>query len=487
MAGSRDRAPGVKSMSGSVEQSHPNLVIVYPDQMRGQAMGFVGKEPVYTPNLDRFASESFVAAEAVANYPVCSPSRAMLMTGLYPPHNRVLTNCHNRSAPYDVQLAEDSRCWSDVLAGKGYSLGYIGKWHLDAPREPYIDCANNRGELKWNEWCPPSRRHGFGFWYAYGTYDYHTRPMYWHGDAAREEFHYVDQWGPEHEADLAIEYIRNARGTKGDMEKPFALVVGMNPPHMPYELVPEHYVDLYADVDLADLCAHPGIPPAETKWGDYYRAHIRNYYAMISGVDEQFGRILAALDEQGLTENTIVLFTSDHGDCLGIHGMQSKNNAYEESMRVPFLARWPSRIVSQRGDLLLSTPDIAPTLLELMGFGTEIPRQVEGTSYAQILMGKEMPRPTSQPYFWIPCDQPALGRRGVRTRTHTYVETREPGKPVARVLYDRAQDPFQLDGISVEDPAAVQDCVDELTRWLEIAGDPWLSVDEHSSDLGSHA
>ena len=115
------------------------------------------------------------------------------------------------------------------------------------------------------------------------------------------------------------------------------------------------------------------------------------------------------------------------------------------------------------------------------------PQQVEGNSYGRILKGEDVPRPTSQPYFWIPCDQPALGRRGVRTKTHTYVETREPGQPVARVLYDRVQDPFQLEGITVEDPAIVQDLMYEMTHWLEIAGDPWLLADKDRSRSGGTA
>jgi len=158
---------------------HPNLVIVFPDQMRGQALGFLGEDPVLTPNLDRFASESLALTQAASTYPVCSPARAMLMSGKYPIANRVTGNCTSESAPYGCELREEECCWSNLLQEQGYSLGHIGKWHLDAPREPYIDCANNRGELKWNEWCPPNRRHGFDFWYSYGTYDHHDRPMYW--------------------------------------------------------------------------------------------------------------------------------------------------------------------------------------------------------------------------------------------------------------------------------------------------------------------
>ena len=114
-------------------RKQPNLVYVFPDQMRGQAMEFLGEEPVITPNLDRFSTESVVFTQAVSNYPVCSPHRAMLMTGMYPISNGVLNNCTSRSAELGIQLKQSSRCWSDILHEKGYSLGYIGKWHLDGP------------------------------------------------------------------------------------------------------------------------------------------------------------------------------------------------------------------------------------------------------------------------------------------------------------------------------------------------------------------
>ena len=175
------------------DHCHPNLVIVFPDQMRGQTMGFLNEDPVVTPCLDKFAAESLVLTQAVSNYPVCSPFRAMLMTGMYSHSNRVVENCNSNTAPFGCELPESARCWSDVLKDKGYDLAYIGKWHLDSPHEPYIDCKNNEGPRKWNEWCPPSRRHGFNNWYAYGTYDYHMNPMYWSTGAGREEFNFVEQ------------------------------------------------------------------------------------------------------------------------------------------------------------------------------------------------------------------------------------------------------------------------------------------------------
>ena len=132
-------------------------------------------------------------------------------------------------------------------------MSYVGKWHLDAPLEPYVASSNNTAEMAWNEWCPPERRHGFDSWYAYGTYDQHTRPMYWAEETERDEAFYVDQWGPEHEADCAIAYIRNEGGGYRDEGEPFALVVAMNPPHMPYELVPEKYVAYYDGKTYRDL------------------------------------------------------------------------------------------------------------------------------------------------------------------------------------------------------------------------------------------
>lgn len=454
---------------------HPNLLFVLPDQMRGQAMGFLDEEPGRTPVLDGFASEGLVLVNACATYPVCSPYRAMLMTGTYPHTNGVVTNCHSRSAPYGVELREQDQCWSDVLRDNGYSLGYIGKWHLDSPRAPYIDCYNNKGDLKWNEWCPPHRRHGFEFWYSYGTYDRHDRPMYWRTGAGREEFHFVDQWGPEHEADLAIEFIHNEAGAYRRSDSPFALVVSMNPPHMPYELVPQHYVDEYADVTDTDLLIRPNIPPAGTEMGDYYRANIRNYYAMVTGVDHQFGRILFALSDAGLAQDTIVVFTSDHGNCLGIHHKISKGVPHEESVRVPFVIRWPGRIPSRRDDLLLSAPDIYPTLLDLMGFADDIPPSVEGTSYAQIFQGRSQPRPISQLCMGTSEQAPDCGWRSVRTHTHSLAICRTCGESEHVTLHDNQKDPFQLRDLAADDQERVADLTAELNRWLSRTNDPWIT------------
>jgi len=459
-------------------QRQPNIVIVYPDQMRGQAMGFLNEDPVVTPHLDRFAEESLVLTDAIAGVPLCSPSRAMLMTGMYPHATGVLENCHSQSAPYGCELSASACCWSDVLKDKGYSLGYIGKWHLDSPHEPYVSCKNNRPERSWNEWCPPERRHGFDYWYSYGTYDWHMNPMYWDTDAAREEFHFVHQWGPEHEADKAIDYIRNSGGQFRDPDKPFALVVAMNPPHPPYEMYPEAYATPYQGKDLTDLVVRPNVDIAgDSLPSRLARDHTMNYFAMITGVDAQFGRILAALDDQELTEDTIVLFTSDHGSCVGAHGFFGKWNPYEESVRVPFLIRWPGHITAQRDNLLLSVPDICPTLLDLCGYRDAIPGSVQGQSFARVFTGGDAPRPTSQPYYSIPYDNPAGGVRGVRCHDYKLVITASGEEGHGTALFDRTTDPYELDNLALSESALAREIAErELRPWLELTDDPWIST-----------
>src|SRR6187402_3088555 len=140
------------AQTSSNKKQQPNLLIIIADQWRGQAVGFEGKEPVKTPQLDKFVKESLVLGQMVSNYPVCSPARAMLMTGQYPIKNHVYSNVNSNSAPDGIELQKDAVCWSDVLKANGYSNGYIGKWHLDSPYKPYVPTSNNTEKLAWNEW-----------------------------------------------------------------------------------------------------------------------------------------------------------------------------------------------------------------------------------------------------------------------------------------------------------------------------------------------
>lgn len=434
-------------------------------------MGFLGEEPVQTPRLDAFAKQSLVLTEAASIYPVCSPYRGMLMSGRYPMQSKVVSNCTHRSFAYGVELQQSDRCWSDVLADNGYSLGYIGKWHLEGPKQPYVESYNNEGDTKWNEWTPPERRHGFGFWHAYNTYDRHMAPWYWTTEMKRDDRLRIEQWGPEHEVDTAIEFLENADGAHREPDQPFALVISMNPPHTPYHHYPEGYREAYSEVSDATLFARPNIPEAGTSMGDYYRQNIRDYFAMITGVDHQFGRLLDALGRLQLADDTVVVFTSDHGDCIGIHDQAHKNNHFEESMRTPFLVRFPGRIEPRRDPLLFSNIDIYPTLLDLLGLGGETPDDLPGESRAGLFRGDEGARPDSQVYLKMPYQDPANGRRGLRTERHTLMMDAESGEVE---LYDREADPYQLENIAAGNEARIAELEAEgVQPWLDRGADPW--------------
>ena len=250
----------------------------------------------------------------------------------------------------------------------------------------------------------------------------------------------------------------------------------MNPPHTPYAQVPKRYVDLYAGKTWRDLLTRSNVDLAEGAAGvREVKNSLLHYFACMSGVDAQIGRVLDALKAAGLETNTIVVFTSDHGNCVGAHNEATKNVVWDESLLVPFLIRWPGHIPARRDDLLLTTPDIYPTLLDLMGFAGDIPAAVQGTSHASIILGGSGRRPSSAWYMFVPYGQPALGRRGVRTQTHTLVYARDRQGAEKCELYDDVADPCQMKDTAATRPDLVKQLTEtELLPWLKKMQDPWL-------------
>lgn len=466
-------AQSSKAISDKQPQS-PNLVLIMADQWRAQAVGFENIEPVKTPYMDQLVQKGVWFQNAMTNYPLSSPSRAMLMTGQYPLENKVIHICQSQFAPYNVELPQGSRCWSDILHDAGYSLGYIGKWHLDMPHKPYVDTPNNKGEIAWNEWCPKERRHGFDYWTAYGTYDRHLNPMYWNTDDKRDGFFYAHQWGPEFEADQVISYLKNEGSAFRKKNAPFALVVSMNPPHTGYNLVPDKYKEQYKELDIEKACDRPNIPFKGTKGGDFYRRHIRDYYACVTGVDEQIGRIVDVLDELGLSGNTIIVITSDHGNCMGIHGYEEKIIYYEESVRIPLLIIWPDKIVPRKDNQLqISIADLCPTLLSMMGQSKKIPHEVQAFDLSKaVITGKGL-HPEFQPYYYIEPSDILTGRRGLRTLQYTFAVCAENGDIKEVVLFDRINDPWQMNNIADEYPKVVKKLTRQLKKWLIKTNDPY--------------
>jgi arylsulfatase A-like enzyme len=472
------------------ESTKPNIIYVFPDQMRNHAMQLWGEEgfrehvnfqadPVHTPTLSRFARESAVLTSAHSNCPLSSPHRGMMLTGMFPDGSGVPLNC-NSTRPIS-SLRSDAVTISDVLSQNGYDCAYIGKYHLDYPTPNNPQQPGTYVEEKrpvWDAYTPPEKRHGFRYWYSYGTFDVHKEPHYWDTNGNRHE---IREWSPKHEADKAIEYLTKER----DPEKPFFLVVSMNPPHSPYysldDVMEEDY-NLYKDIPLNELLIRPNLRSDLSK----KQKSAPYYFASITGIDREFGRILDAVKELGLDDNTIVVFTSDHGETMGSHLEDPKNSPYTEAMNVPFLIRYPQKITPHVSNLLLGTPDIMPTLLSLAGLEEQIPSAVQGNNLRPYLTDKKRTRnaPTGILYIRnVDGEKDADGNvqsyfpiaRGIKTHRYTMAITIDRQKKLKEIiLFDDKNDPYQVQPLNyTHHKRLFRRLTQQMSRLLQQANDPW--------------
>jgi len=462
------------------KDNRPNLLFIFPDQFRKQAQGFLKQDPVYTPNIDKLAENGVVFSNVVSTNPLCSPYRGMLLTGKYPLSNGVLSNCNSSRTPFDNFLNPEDECISDVVSENGYNAAFVGKWHLDGPE------GTKAGEPKiWDAYCKPGKhRHGFDFWYSYGADDNHLRPHYWINNAPEEDAKYFNEWSPEHEAKVVQNYLRNVDGKYRDSEKPFTMIWGINPPHHPFNLVPEKYKKNFEGKTEKDVLKRPNVQFTDNRemgdrgFGDMFVEkrvdQSTDYFSMCEGVDVQIGKVLKTLKEEGLTDNTIVIFTSDHGEMLGSQGMMHKNIWFNEAYEVPFIVNWPKNIKPGTDDLLLSTPDLMPTLLGLMGMGDKIPEEVEGKDYSGIFRGENVERPEAALYFFAKPEDEKEKRRGVKTHTHTYVVTYDNKGEKAYFLYDDKNDPYQMENVYGQNADLEQKLSELLKDILVRTNDPFV-------------
>ena len=437
--------------------SRPNLLLVFADQMRGEAMRCAGNQQAHTPALDALAAQGMLFTNAIANCPVCTPSRASLLTGKYPLGCRTVVN--------DLALPEDEVTFAGVMGATGYRTGYVGKWHLDG--------------ISRHKFTPPGRRrHGFdSFWAAYNcTHAYFDTKYYLD---TPEIVRVPDTYEPDVQTDLAIEFLDGYR------DEPFCLVLSWGPPHDPYDQVPDRFRAMYGPAKLA---LRPNCP---ADLGANERRAIADYYAAVTALDRNFGRLMHALDRRGLAGNTIVVFTSDHGDMLWSHNRRRKQQPWEECINIPLIVRWPGGVpAGAKSDSLIGIADLAPTLLGLAGLAA--PDFMEGTDLSHVLPLSRSPRSSRSPrghpgteyesvpiMDLVPVDQAPLwgGQpwRGVRTRRYTYARERER----RLVLYDNLRDPFQMTNLS-EDPAhaSIRDALEiELQHWLHRLNDPFPTAD----------
>ncbi|WP_181905664.1 sulfatase family protein [Microbacterium bovistercoris] len=438
----------------------PDILVVMADQFRAMAIE-PGGDPVATPHLDRRAADGCRVTQAVSSYPVCSPHRAMFLTGLRPEQNGVTLNVHSESAEDGVGLRDGVATWASVLRDAGYRTGYIGKWHLESPvpdDERFGEGRRDDGKV-WDAWSPPERRFGFDFWHSYGAADRHLAPHYWTADAGRDARVDVDAWSAEHEVDVALDFLATPR------EEPYALMVSLNPPHQPFDQVPECYRRLYADRTAEELLVRPNVPHGTAVAAEAEEI-ARDYFAAVTGVDEQIGRLAAAIEASG--RPTVLLFTADHGMQLGSHGLLYKNVAHEESMRLPLIVHAPGIVPPGVCDATVSSLDFAPTILGLAGLDAGT---FPGHDRAPQLRGEAGAADDPVVYYRYASRSDPSSARGLRTPDAKLVATWHPDDGLSVEYCDLVADPYELHSRSDAPEAA--HLARALLAELAAGGDAW--------------
>ena len=421
-------------------------------------MGCDGNAQAQTSHIDQLAAEGIRFRHTYANVPVCCPARAILMTGTYPHVNGMIAN--------DLRLREELVTLPELLQKAGYRTGFVGKWHLDGGRR-------DPGFVP-----PGPRRQGFDFWAAYECHHQHFRPSYFRDTP---EMIVVDKFEPEASCDFAVEFLKTQAP-----QQPFFLTVQMGPPHDPYGAPPEYMQQFPPERVRPPANWQPGseLPPAGSKQGGVSAAlgrsvptggleEIAAYYAAIKAIDDQVGRLLQTLQDLQFDENTIVLFTSDHGDMLGSHGLRRKRKPYDESARVPAILRWPAKIPAGiTVDTLLSHVDMPSTLLGLAGL--PIPTEMQGADLSRVALGETTEGPEAvllQIFVPYRPDQVERPWRGIVTQTHTYARFEEE----PWLLFDRTNDPHELHNLvgQTEAEDVQHQLDDQLSRLMKKNGDAW--------------
>lgn len=490
------------STQTTTENLKPNIIYIFPDQFRNTAMGFwddpefkdanIQADPVHTPNINKFAKEALVSSTAISNCPLSSPHRGSLLTGTYPHKSGVPINC-NSKRPIS-SLKQDLSCISDIFSQHGYECAYIGKWHLDHPT-PNIHLVKglytNKNEVTWNTYTTKEYRHNFNFWYSYNTYDVHKDPHYWDNEG---KLHKPEEWPPIHEAQTAIKYLQN-KNEQRDASKPFFIMIGMNPPYGPYRshksCMEEDY-NLYKDIPISHLFIHPNADTLKIK-----AQSAKFYFASVTGVDRAFGMIINELKNLDLERETIVVFSSDHGEMLyGHHTDEANNLPYMESTNVPFLIRYPGHIRPRLEPFMISSPDIMPTLLGLANLQNFIPESVQGYNYARFITESEFNTqdiPEQALYIQnTDGEKDSCGKtisyfpkgRGIKTKNYTlalFIDEKNQLKET--LFFNDSIDYYQLNNLKFDkNKAEVKKLLSKMGKELSRIKDPWFE-DNILSDL----
>jgi len=441
--------------------SKPNLLFIFADQLRYDALACNGNRDVRTPAIDRLAREGVVFDQAFSSCPVCSPYRGQLLTGRYSHVNGVVCN--------EYELFDGQTTLPQALGAEGYRTAFIGKWHLGYG--PY----------------PEAKRHGFDDLLAHNCCHDYFNSFYYHNEAGPFP---LAGYAPQAETQLTLDYIRGHVAASPD--QPFAAVLAWEPPHWwsPPGVKSFDYAQYPHEYRLYDPAAVevPGNVPGPFR--AFAAKEFADYYALVTSLDDCLATITEGLEELGIADDTILVFTSDHGDHLSAHGYGkpadswlpahmrgSKFTPYEESIHIPFVLRYPNRVPGhRRTSTMLNSVDVMPTLLGLCGI--ECPDGVQGLDLSHAALGASGPEPEDA-YLQIlgpgyPNRTTWYGMwRGVRTRQYTYARWHDRGGQ--RWLFDREADPLEMTNL-VDDPdhaVVAEELEERLRQWIRQTDDPF--------------
>ena len=429
----------------NMAQGRPYVVVLFPDQLRAQSLPLYsqryGAQQIATPNIDRLASEGVTLDNAISNCPVCTPARAMLVTGRYPQTTGHLINT-TRTRHSEISIA-------DAFANANYKTAWIGKWHLHTGLWPALDRMPQHPD-----WVPEGRdRLGFEYWRAYNQH-----MVYFNGFVHKDDWNY-ERW-EGYETDGLFNYAQEF--LDGCVDDPFLMFLSPHQPHYtPFEFAPEKYYEALPN----DLVLPENVPSEQV---ENTMVMMRHYLAMILAVDEMLGKLLDDLERRGLVENTIVVLASDHGTQGGSQGVNpwSKKNPYDASIHVPGIIRFPGVIkAGSRIDTVTSMVDWFPSICGLAGVTP--PRSIEGKDLSDQWRGGAQHAQSDSAFImnfskYFDWFKNGAEWRGVRSKTHTYAMWLG-GK---EELYDLEADPLQMKDLSAE-PSAQELLIQMRTLLIE--------------------
>jgi iduronate 2-sulfatase len=456
----------VALVSAAAGSGKPNVLLLCVDDLK-PILGCYGDNKALTPHIDKLASRSMLFENAYCNQAVCAPSRHALMTGLRPDTIGIydLATNFRTAMPNAVTL-------SQAFMKAGYKAMALGKIY-------HVGHGNGDDRASWS--IPHWSAKGSQYALAENTKPQRKNKTSDRGPATESADVPDDAYA---DGKAALEAVQRLKQLKANPTKPFFLAVGFSKPHLPF-VAPKKYWDLYprSQIQLAafrkapegapsyslqdsgELRQYFGIPATGPFPDDLQRELIHGYYAATSYADAQIGRVLRALDETGLAQNTIVVLWADHGWHLGDHGIWCKHTNYEQANRIPFLISAPGTKAGQRTKAFAETVDLYPTLCELAG--VPMPLKTDGQSLVKILRD---PAASNKDHAFHVYPRRNMIGRAIRTARYRLVEWKVPGAApdsATLELYDYQNDPLEKKNIAAEDPATVAKMRNILAQYPE--------------------